>query len=66
MTQPPVFSWEKQGWWAAEESDRGDFPWVPHVQLRSVCLDLDISFKTEAECLEFIRTEILPLGLLDE
>ena len=52
------------GWFA----DRGptDDGWFPSVQTESLNLDLEVWFQTEAECLDFIRREILGLGLLEE
>jgi hypothetical protein len=54
----------RTGWFA----DRGptDDGWFPCVQTETLNLDLEVWFETEAECLRFIREEILGLGLLDE
>lgn len=50
------------GWWA---EDIGDGSWVPTIQLGSVlCLSLPAWFKTEAECLEFIRANLVGAGEL--
>lgn len=58
---------EKKGWFADVDPDAGTrFIWQPCLQLEGACSALDIWFENEEDCLEFIRTEILPLGMLDD
>lgn len=49
------------GWWADQEADG----WAPTFQIgRAGCVSLPIWFKTEEECLSFMRENIIGAGLL--
>ena len=54
-------------YWYAEydrEAPEG-YPYRPNLQLDGYCCDFDIWFATEAECLDFIKTQIMT-ATLDE
>jgi hypothetical protein len=58
-----------RGWFAdlADEEERNPrWPWQPFIQITGSCLPLPVWFETEAECLDFIRTDIVGRGLLDQ
>lgn len=56
--------------WFADLDDDADvdpkFPWSPMIQTAGGCYPLPIWFQTEADCVEFIRRDILGRGLLDD
>lgn len=48
---------------AVTEGDDGaspEFPWYPCLFADGISASLEISFATEAECTEFIRTYVMP------
>jgi hypothetical protein len=58
------------GWFACFErgedaSLNPDYPWRPVLDLNGHMPGLDVWFKTEAECLDFIRTQVIGQPLLD-
>lgn len=55
------------GWFADLDEDQKSPMWQPCLQAQGgVVTNLDISFTTEQDCLDFIRTEVLGCGMFDE
>lgn len=55
-------------WWAEHDPENAlsrDYPWRPTLQVGSgMCISLEgVSFGSEEDCLDFIRTEIIGAGL---
>ena len=54
--------WEPEmdeGWFADHCEDApGAFPWQPCMILDGICASVDIWFRTEAECVDFIRSTL--------
>ena len=56
-----------EGWFADTNRESNPrWPWQPCLQTDSGCFDIEIWFQTEAECLAFIKSEIIGKGLMDE
>lgn len=45
--------------WFADRVDDSDAPWRAFIQLNGCVDNLDTGFRTEADCLDYIRDEIL-------
>jgi hypothetical protein len=45
------------GWFAEFDDTVGR--WIPVIQIDGTCFSIDIWFKTEMECLEWLRCEII-------
>lgn len=52
------------GWFADVDPDvtSGEHVWQPCLQLEGMCLPIEVWFSTEAECLEFIRENVIGQG----
>jgi hypothetical protein len=49
----------------AEESSSADCQWHPCLQLEGMCLSFDdVWFRTEQQCVDFIRREIIGKDML--
>lgn len=60
----PAMPGDRRGWLAdIDEDATGDHRWQPVLQLDGICLDLDIWFATDGECLEWIDREVIGRGL---
>lgn len=59
---------DRQGWFAdvdPEEAPRRGYEYQPCLQLEGgICLSFDVWFKTEDECVDYIRTNIIGKQLL--
>jgi hypothetical protein len=55
---------EPRGWFADidETAEGDDFRWSPHLQAGGVIPSLDIWFRTEEECTDWIRREVIGVG----
>lgn len=59
--------WDQTGWFADIDSDQtGEYRWQPCLQLDGWCPPLPVWFKTEQDCLDFIRTEVISQGIYDD
>jgi hypothetical protein len=57
---------DRRGWFAdLDESATDDFRWAPHLQADGVIPSLDIWFRTEDECMDWIRENVIGRGLFD-
>ena len=55
------------GWFADLDKDQKTPMWQPCLQLQGgIVTNLDISFTTERDCLDFIRAEVIGHGMFDE
>lgn len=58
---------ERRGWLAdVDESAPAYSRWQPVLQADGVCLPFEIWFSTEAECLDWIRRDVLGRGMWAE
>ncbi|MDX3748720.1 hypothetical protein [Streptomyces sp. AK08-02] len=62
----------RSGWWAEHDDDpetnpfAPEAPWLATLQVEVGCFSLGgLAFHTEADCLSFIRDEVLGKALLD-
>lgn len=61
------YSFDKKGWFADVDKDAGTrFIWQPCLQLEGGVSELPIWFESEADCLEFIKTDVIGLGMLND
>jgi hypothetical protein len=56
---------EPTGWFADIDPDV-DHRWQPCLQLGGWCPSMPVWFKSEQECLDFIRDEIIGQGMYDQ
>lgn len=58
----------EDGWFADTAMDGDDppdgYPWQPVLQAGNSCHPIDVWFRTEEECLSYIRDNILGKGVL--
>jgi hypothetical protein len=55
-----------RGWFADIDRDaEPNYPWQPCLQLDGICHSFQVWFATEAECVAYIKEQILGRGLLE-
>jgi hypothetical protein len=67
LERAPLGLDEPSGWFAdlSDNKTLPSYPWQPFLQLVSGCYPLPLWFSTEADCEDFIRTDILGQTMLE-
>lgn len=57
-----------RGWFADVDEDGSEgYPWAMFLQVDGFCYRLgEVWFPNEQECLDYIRSDVLGLGMFDE
>lgn len=56
----------KRGWFADVDPEMKAFKWQPCCQVDGMVQSLDIWFSSKEGCEDWIREEVLGLGMLDD